>query len=323
MGRENENKSVSRRGVLKIGLYFTVSAAIPAACASETEELPVSVNNETVTATSEVISTQEPPIIPTEIKTEDPVPTSQDMETPSVIPTECPQWSVSEEEKEYLANHEVRLGDKDRKVILMTYDDQGDRARIHQILDAFKKHNGKTTFFFTGTGFGNNGLSHYKEEIKRIVDEGHVFGSHSLVHDPHTLYDETKIRNHFNKWLSMAAEIVPNYRVRYLRFPYGDRSERELKIAAEFGFQSVMWSVESGGTTEETFSYVVDRVKPGSIVLSHMHRYYDVFYADSILSRLTKDGYSLESMETGLSPQDRIPDKFRQSDLCFQDKIRQ
>ena len=79
------------------------------------------------------------------------------------------------------------------------------------------------------------------------------------------------------------------------------------RVVASYGLQSVMWSVESGGIDENTFRYVVDRVFSGSIVLSHMHRYYDGAYAERIVTRLLEDGYSLETLDTGLDPSDQLP----------------
>ncbi|OGO21199.1 MAG: hypothetical protein A2Z14_07885 [Chloroflexi bacterium RBG_16_48_8] len=212
--------------------------------------------------------------------------------------------SEDEEEQriEFLAGHEIRLGDRTRRIVLMTYDDQGHRTWIDRILDAYTLVGGKASFFFTG-----NCLPLYAERIQRIVAEGHVFGSHGLVHELHTAMRSDEIRAQLREWLGMVDEIIPGYQVKFFRFPYGDRNERVKKVIAEFGLQSVHWNIESGGLDEDTFDKVVGKVFNGSIVLSHMTRYYDVHEAERILKHLIKEGYALESLETGMDPKDLYP----------------
>lgn len=200
---------------------------------------------------------------------------------------------------EFLAGHEVRMGDQNRRMVLMTYDDQGHHIWIDKILDAYQFVGGKASFFFTG---GN--LLSYTSQIQRIVSEGHVFGSHGLVHVPHTALRSDEIRDQTREWLRLVNKIIPGYQVRFFRFPFGDRNERVRKVIAEFGLQSVHWNIESGGSDQDTFDNVVGNVFEGSIVLNHMFHYYDVYEAKRILKRLKEDGYALESLETGMNSKD-------------------
>jgi peptidoglycan/xylan/chitin deacetylase (PgdA/CDA1 family) len=204
-----------------------------------------------------------------------------------------------EEKIAFLAEHEIEEGDRSRRIVLMTYDDQGHRVWIDRILDAYALVGGKATFFFTG-----NNLNHYAEQIQRIVREGHVFGCHGLEHVPHTSLRSDELRSQLRQWLEMVDEIVPGYQVRFFRFPYGDRNDRVRRVIAEFGFQNVHWNVESGGLDEDTFERVVGKVSNGSIVLSHMCRFYDVDQAERILEYLTEEGYGIESVERGIGSGD-------------------
>jgi len=244
-------------------------------------------------------------------------------EDPTPLPESNPYFKPIEERMfQFLISHEIRRGDRGRKVVLMTYDDQGYRIWIEKLLDVYQKVGAKASFFFTG-----NNLLLYSDQIRRIVDEGHVFGSHGLVHEPHTAMKSEEIRAHLKEWLGMAQEIVPDYRVRYFRFPYGDRNDRVRGVIAEFGLQSVQWNVESGGLDKRTFDNVIGNISNGSIVLGHMSRYYDVEYAERILEHLIAEGYSVESVETGKEARDRYPQKRRPSrpgypeprQVCFKD----
>jgi len=207
--------------------------------------------------------------------------------------------------KEFLSSHEVFQGDTSRNVVLMTYDDFNSRDNINLILDAYKEHNYKTSFFFPA-GYDRRYLTlgNYKKEVERIVDEGHVFGCHGLVHDPYTTVDSSQVRSDIEKWLGIVKDIIPGYEVKWLRFPFGDRDERTKKIFAEYGMQSVMWSLESGGEDEETYKRVTSKVQKGDIVLNHTHRYYDAHDVSRILDFLQSENFSVESVETGLKAED-------------------
>jgi peptidoglycan/xylan/chitin deacetylase (PgdA/CDA1 family) len=200
---------------------------------------------------------------------------------------------------EFLSTHELSSGDRSRKVVLMTYDDKVNRTWIDWVLDAFERVGGKASFFFTG-----NILYYFAEQVRRIVREGHVFGSHGLLHVPYTQLRTEEIRTHFQTWLDLVEEVVPGYRPKFCRFPFGNRDERALRVAAEFGLQSVHWTLASGGMDEGTHDRVVENVTDGCIVLSHVSHYYDVIQAERILRTLTSMGYALESLDTAIAPSD-------------------
>ncbi len=113
------------------------------------------------------------------------------------------------------------------------------------------------------------------------------------------------IHSQFQSFLQKTAEILPEYRVRYFRAPYGERNQRVRDIAAQWGLQHVLWSLESGGQDTTTYHNVVDRLQPGEIILSHETRFFDVNDADVIVRELIRKGYSLENLSTGMSPIDR------------------
>jgi peptidoglycan/xylan/chitin deacetylase (PgdA/CDA1 family) len=207
-----------------------------------------------------------------------------------------------EQRLEFLASHEIRMGNRLRRSVLMTYDDQGHRVWIDKILDAYQLVGGKASFFFTG-----DCLPLYADQVQRIVADGHVFGCHGLVHEPHTAMRSDEIREQIRVWLRLVELIIPGYQVKFFRFPYGDRNDRVRRVIAEFGLQNVHWNIESGGLDQDTYKKVVENVFNGSIVLSHMTRYYDVYDAEKILKRLKEERYALESLETGMDSKDIYP----------------
>jgi len=187
----------------------------------------------------------------------------------------------------------------------MTYDDFGNHERFNAILDTYQELGAKATFFVPG-GYARDKiyLRYYSREIERIVAEGHALGCHGLIHEPLTVYKKDQLSKDIRQWLGLVSSIVPGYEVKYFRFPFGASDQDAREVFAEYGLQSVLWSLESGGTEERTLQNVLDRVSAGDIVLSHTPRFYDAYYSRQIVESLLSSGYSLESVATGLKKED-------------------
>ncbi len=103
----------------------------------------------------------------------------------------------------------------------LTFDDGPHPTQTAQLLDILKKHNAKVTFFVL-TSQINDGNAHL---IKRMLDEGHVVGSHGRDHtnSNELSKDEWKKRvtqsfSDLAHWYKKAGYTLSKF---YYRFPYG------------------------------------------------------------------------------------------------------
>jgi len=260
-----------------------------------TIQLPPDQSMNQSTATTEVRPTD------TAIPTSEPTHTPTPDITPTPINTYIP--NLTEAHIEFLSTHEVVEGDNNRKVVMMTYDDSGTFTQVSQILEAFRKYpNCRATFFIIG-----NKISQSKKVIPAILEDGHVLGCHGWDHEtPLSKKSDADIHSDFERCFEAMQKMIPGYVFEFVRFPWGDSvgNPRVLKIAAQWGMQHVYWTFGSGGLTRDTYRTVIDNVKPGSIVLSHMLRPYDCTQAGRIVDKLWEMGYSLESLRTGRKPGD-------------------
>ena len=69
------------------------------------------------------------------------------------------------------------IGDTTQKKVYLTFDAGYENGYMPQILDALKKNNVKATFFVVSTFMKTN-----PELVKRMVDEGHIVGNHTMTH---------------------------------------------------------------------------------------------------------------------------------------------
>jgi peptidoglycan/xylan/chitin deacetylase (PgdA/CDA1 family) len=207
--------------------------------------------------------------------------------------------AISDEEIVFLSTHEINVGDTNRKIIMMTYDDGGNSQNIEKIMTAVEKFHGEVTFFVSGVWLAKN-----PDLARKIVARGHVLGCHGWDHTDMNKLTDAQVKKQISDFIKTAEGTIPGYKVEFIRFPYGSRNDLDLQIAAEFGLQSIRWGGGSGGMDESTYRNVVDRAYPGKIVLSHSTRWYDVELAESIFTNLFSKGYSFESVKTGRSPDD-------------------
>lgn len=219
----------------------------------------------------------------------------QNSPNPAILPVD-----ISQAEIDFLASHELIRGDSSRQVAMLTYDDARNIERIRHLLDVYRENGAKMTLFIIGTD-----LDSCKEILPELVAQGHELACHGWTHETLTSMSDQGIHSQFQSFLQKTAEILPEYRVRYFRAPYGERNQRVRDIAAQWGLQHVLWSLESGGQDTTTYHNVVDRLQPGEIILSHETRFFDVNDADVIVRELIRKGYNLENLSTGISPTDR------------------
>ena len=108
----------------------------------------------------------------------------------------------------------------------LTFDDGPHATRTPKVLDVLKKHDVKAIFFVLTSQINDSTFP----IIKRMLDEGHLVGSHGLTHD--RARDLTKaewkkkITKSFTdlaKWHKLAGHEFTKH---YYRFPYGEYGTR-------------------------------------------------------------------------------------------------
>ncbi len=257
-----------------------------------------------ISACAPALLSPTPSSTPAASLTPSPLPTITPQPTPTFSPDQLPAL-VSEAEAAFLASHEILRGDTSRPVMLMTYDDIAKLSQVEVILEGYRQVAGaRATFFLIGEK-----ILPSSKVVRRIAEEGHLIGLHGYSHLPLTTRKDDSIRRELDNSIRALYQVLPGYRPRFIRFPYGDgvNDPHLLELSAEFGLQHVYWSTGSGGLSRGTKDLVLSKAANGQIVLSHMHREFDISQAGDIVKGLNALGYSLETLETGRAPKDIFP----------------
>lgn len=191
------------------------------------------------------------------------------------------------------------------KVIYLTFDD-GPSGLTPGLLNVLKKYDVKATFFLVNTGSVS--------VAKRIVDEGHSVGIHSISHNYHSIYASEEA--YLNDLYSMQEVIrqqtgVTTY---LMRFPGGSSNTvsrfnpgimtRLTKLVEEKGFRYFDWNVSSSDTSagissDRIYQNVIRGISrtSKSVVLQHDIYKNSVDAVERIIQWGLENGYTFAALD--------------------------
>ena len=159
---------------------------------------------------------------------------------------------------------------EDEGKIYLTFDQGYENGYTSQILDTLKEKNVKATFFV---------LQDYAEKnpelIRRMIDEGHTVGNHSVSHYCMASLSAEECREEIEGLHEYIKEEF-GYEMTKFRPPMGEFSELSLAVTQDCGYETVLWSyayadwdVDNQPSEEEAFSKLTGAVHDGAIYLLH------------------------------------------------------
>ncbi|MCB1087863.1 MAG: polysaccharide deacetylase family protein [Verrucomicrobiae bacterium] len=152
--------------------------------------------------------------------------------------------------------------------IAMTFDDGPHPTNTPRLLDMMKQRNIRATFFVVGSN-----ARRYPHILRRMIAEGHEIANHTDSHAYLTKLSPDGIRRELSvtHQAIVAATGVPP---RVVRPPYGAiTADQKAWIKSEFGYPSILWSVDPEDWKRPGSSVVTRRLvsgaSPGGILLAH------------------------------------------------------
>lgn len=164
----------------------------------------------------------------------------------------------------------VTRGPHDRGQVALTFDDGPDPAVTPKVLDALAAHGARATFFVIGRH-----VEAHPDLAARIVAEGHQLGNHTQGHARTLNLRSARVMQAEIERAEATLRSVPSGPVGRppYRPPVGLKSPPLARAAQRLGLEVVMWSLHArdtrGASAEAIATRVLDRVRPGDIVLLH------------------------------------------------------
>ena len=205
--------------------------------------------------------------------------------------------SSAEKLKEYDAAY---VGDPEEKVLYLTFDAGYENGCTAQILDTLKKHNVKAAFFLVGNYLQKNG-----DLVRRMVDEGHIVGIHTMNHpDMSAVSDKEAFQKELSGLEDLFREVTGKELPKFYRPPQGIYSEENLKMAQELGYKTLFWSLaykdwenDNQPTADYALGKLIPRSHNGAVILLHSTSKTNAEVLDALLTQWKGLGYRFETID--------------------------
>lgn len=210
------------------------------------------------------------------------------------------------ESAEFLSTYDgYYLGNTNEKVIYLTFDEGYENGNTGKILDILKEAQVPAAFFVTKPYIDTQ-----PDLIKRMVNEGHIVGNHS-VHHPSmsSIHDKEKFKAEFTGVEESYKNLIGSDMPKYFRPPMGKYSKESLNMTKELGYKTIFWSFAYKDwlvDAQPSESYAIEKITsgghPGGIMLLHAVSNTNTKVLKNVLDTLKADGYVFKSLDQ-LEPQ--------------------
>lgn len=206
---------------------------------------------------------------------------------------------VGKENKELMEKYNgIYIGNENKKYIYLTFDEGYEAGYTEKILDILKENDVKATFFITA-----HYLNTAEELVKRMVNEGHIVGNHTVNHKTLPEISDKEIEEEV-MGLHQAIYEKTGYEMKYIRPPKGEYSERSLDATNKLGYTTVMWTFgymdydeNKQKGTEYAKKIILDNLHNGEIMLLHGNSKDNANVLDEIIKSAKAEGYEFKSLD--------------------------
>ena len=203
-------------------------------------------------------------------------------------------------------SHEIERGPRGRSQIAITFDAGANAECFEDLIAALESARVHSTFFITGNWAQRN--SHCAEAITK---HGHEIGNHTWNHADLTKQPDDIVREELTRAEMLLAEISGQSLRPRFRAPFGARDNRVLRIAANLGYRSIYWTIDSLDSVEprKTPEFLIDRITSktdeqldGAIILMHVGEKSTGDALPAIIANLQGRGFRLVTVSKLLEP---------------------
>lgn len=192
----------------------------------------------------------------------------------------------------------IAMGNNEKNCIYLTFDAGYEAGYTEKILDALKEKGVQATFFITAHYLNTAG-----DLVKRMINEGHIVGNHTVNHPSMPEISDEKIKTELMTLNQVVYEKF-GYEMKYMRPPKGEFSERTLALTESLGFKTVMWSFayvdwneDSQPDRNDALNKIISNLHNGEVMLLHSTSKTNAEIMAELIDKVRQEGYEFKSLE--------------------------
>jgi peptidoglycan-N-acetylglucosamine deacetylase len=182
--------------------------------------------------------------------------------------------------------------DTPEKKIAISFDASWGDEFTGRILEILQEHEIKTTFFLTGFW-----IEKYPQHVREIVAQGHELGNHTWTHPHLNTLEKASITHELERVHAALTDLWDGKEPILFRPPFGEYSNKVIEAAAELGYLTIQWSVDSLDwkdlSADAISKRVTEKMHPGAIVLFHNNGRYTADALPAIIAYAAENGYRI------------------------------
>lgn len=209
------------------------------------------------------------------------------------------QPDVGEENKRIINKYDgICMGNPELPYVYLTFDNGYEAGYTEKILNVLKENEVPAAFFLTG-----HYINTEPELVKRMIDEGHIVGNHTVNHKSMPDITNEEIQKEVMD-LHKAVYEKFGYEMHYIRPPKGEYSERTVEFTNTLGYKTVMWSFayddwdeNKQGREEYGTKKILDNIHNGAVILLHGTSKDNCNILDKCIKEIKNMGYEFRSLD--------------------------
>ncbi len=182
------------------------------------------------------------------------------------------------------------------KLVALTFDVAAANDQAKQVVSILRDQRASADFFVTGTMVAKD-----SNFIKSIADAGFSVYNHGQENKDLTKLEAADVTAQITKGEAAVSAVTNVSPQLMFRPPFGNVTAVTVKLINQAGYCAILWTVDafdwkSDITADQAKQRVLDKLRPGAIVL--LHAGYDVtpLFLKDLVTAITGQGYQLVSL---------------------------
>ena len=172
---------------------------------------------------------------------------------------------------QWLVDNRSHVECNGRPCVALTFDDGPDPVTTARVLDILREKQVRATFFVVGRR-----AEQHPELVRRALAEGHLVENHTWSHPKLFCFlTPRRLRTEIEQCAETLRRIG-GHRPRYFRSPVGLRHALLRPYLRQAGLEYISWQTRGYDTLNvksgTLAGRILDKARPGDIVLLHAHR---------------------------------------------------